>query len=112
MGSGPAQADRVRRNAIAVGDQHGFASGRQPNVFAKLVFEKFDSTDLMPIALEPLLELGPSPFLPGRLPKSNARSATVLVDELHAGGFQGATNRQIVSDRHRGLADRPTRRAE
>ena len=30
-------------HAIPVGDQHRFAAGRQPNVFAKLVFEMFDS---------------------------------------------------------------------
>jgi hypothetical protein len=29
-------------DAIAVRDQHGFASSRQPDVFAELVFEQFD----------------------------------------------------------------------
>ena len=37
--------------------------------------------------VEPFLELGPSPFLSGRLPKSNARSAPVLVNELNACDF-------------------------
>jgi hypothetical protein len=39
------------------------------------------------IAFEPLLELGPSPLLSGLLPKANARSAPILVDEVDAGGF-------------------------
>ena len=56
-----------------------------------LLLSSLIPTDLMSVALEPLLELGPSPFLSGRLPKSNARSASILVDELYACSFQGAT---------------------
>jgi hypothetical protein len=43
--------------------------------------------------LNRFFELGPSPFLSGRLPKSNAGSTPVLVDELDAGGFERAAHR-------------------
>jgi hypothetical protein len=37
-----------------------------------------------------------SPLLLWRLSKANAGSATVLVDELDAGGFESPANREIV----------------
>lgn len=34
---------KLGHDAIAVRDQNGFASGRQPDIFAELVFEQFDA---------------------------------------------------------------------
>jgi hypothetical protein len=45
------------------------------------------------INAKPFLELGPLPFLSGRLAKSNAGSAPVLIDKFDAGGFERAAHR-------------------
>jgi hypothetical protein len=59
------------------------------------------------IAFEPFLELGPSPLLPDWLPKSNAGSASVLLDDVDAGGLYCIRSAAPVTVDARRLTDAP-----
>ena len=91
-------------HAIPVRDQHCFAASRQPDVFAELVFELFDFDDLMPIALEALLELEHHRFC---LPSEVDAGAAPFSSSSNAGGGSQFKSAASVAVRARRLTDAP-----
>jgi hypothetical protein len=103
---GGARWTNFRNNTVTIGDQNRLTSGGKPDILTQLIFERFEANGAhklnvatrgyfvkrcpwMAFSVKPCSFPGLSPY---GLSKPHTGTAAVLVDELHAGRFQGTAN--------------------